>query len=86
MSGFLSEEAFDKADSMIKEAFPSEDDGDGFVGEPIETQAEEPVEDIEDTSSALDDVNLSGEEGEEEYADGHKIPYKRFKSVLDARN
>ena len=90
MSGFLSDESFEKADNMLKAAFPVDDDGDGFIGEPIETRDEEPDDDIDETSDALDDdVNLSGEESEEceeEYVEGHKIPYRRFKNVLDARN
>lgn len=87
MSGFLSEESFEKADSMIKEAFPVEDEGDGFVGEPIETQEEEPAEDIEESSEPDEqDVKTEGSGEEEEYAEGHRVPYNRFKSVLDARN
>lgn len=87
MSGFLSEESFEKANSMIEEAFPVEDDGDGFVGEPIEAQAEEPTEDIEESSEPDEqDVKTEGSGEEEEYADGHRVPYNRFKSVLDARN
>lgn len=86
MSGFLTDEGFDKADAMLKESFPIDDDGDGFIGDPIETADEELEEDIEESSDTLEeDVNDEGTE-EEEYADGHKIPYKRFKNVLDARN
>jgi hypothetical protein len=85
MSGFLSEDSLEKADSLIQEAFPIDDDGDGFVGDPVETQAEEPTEDIEASSESLEsDVKEEG--GEEEYAEGHRVPYNRFKSVLDARN
>ena len=85
MSGFLSEDDLEKADSLIQESFPIDDDGDGFVGEPIETKAEEPDEDIEASSENIEsDVKEEG--GEEEYAEGHRVPYNRFKSVLDARN
>ena len=87
MSGFLSEDDFQKADGMIKDAFPVEDDGDGFIGEPIETASEEPEEDIEESSVAFDEEDVNQEDsGEEQYADSHRVPYQRFKSVLDARN
>ena len=87
MSGFLSEDDFQKADGMIKDTFPVDDDGDGFIGEPIE-MAEETEEDIEESSVTLEEEDVNqGDSGEEEqYADGHRVPYRRFKSVLDARN
>mgnify|MGYP003132440140 CR=1 FL=1 len=90
MSGFLSSEDFEKADGLIRDSFPVEDDGDGFIGEPIEAQeesveAKDGVTDIEEPSDFLDeDVKL--DDGEEEVPDGHRVPYNRFKSVLDARN
>ena len=90
MSGFLSGEDFEKADGLIRDTFPVEDDGDGFIGEPIEGQ-EESIEardntlDEERSSQSPDeDVKQSSDESEE--GAGHRVPYSRFKSVLDARN
>ena len=91
MSGFLNDGDFDKADQMIRDSFPDvEEEAEGFIGEPIETKEADDTTD-EDTSEALDsDVKeedgASFEAEEEEGTPGHRVPYKRFKSVLDARN
>lgn len=95
MSSYLSEANLDKASEMIKESFPVEEPGDGFIGEPIEpaesveAEVDDTKEDIEPSSFLDEDVK--GEEGEDvssddEHVDGHRVPYDRFKSVLDARN
>jgi hypothetical protein len=91
MSGFLNDGDFDKADQMIRDSFPDvEEEAEGFIGEPIETKEADDTTD-EDTSEALDD-DVKEEDGasleatEEEDTPGHRVPYKRFKSVLDARN
>lgn len=85
MSGFLTEDDFDKASSMLESSFPVEDDGDGFIGEPVDTEDQETLDDIKETSVASEDVEVDSG-GEEEYAEGHRVPYNRFKSVVEARN
>jgi hypothetical protein len=88
MSGFLSAEDFDKADELIRETMPIDSDGDGFIGEPVEAKAETEPDDVDEPSENLEeDVKTDGEDtGEEEHTQGHRVPYNRFKSVLDARN
>ena len=57
MSGFLSGEDFEKADGLIRDTFPVEDDGDGFIGEPIEGQ-EESIEAKDDVLDEEETVSI----------------------------
>ena len=78
MSGFLSGEDFEKADGLIRDTFPVEDDGDGFIGEPIEAQEEsieaknDVLDEEEPSQSPDEDVKQSSDESED--GAGDRVP------------
>ena len=81
MSGFLNDEQMARASEMLSDDPPVE----------VELEEEAAQEAIPDESSseAAEDVNQGSEESEkeeEEFDSGHRVPYKRFRSVLEARN
>jgi hypothetical protein len=82
MSGFLNDEQIARATDMLSEDPPMESDEQ-------EQEAQEATPD-EASSDSAEDVNQGSEESEkeeeEEFEPGHRVPYKRFRSVLEARN
>ena len=89
--GFLSDD-----DSAALGAFLAEESEEGVASEELEVQAEssEPTEDVNEEvetgeEEAQEAQSYEAEDSpaeEEEPTSGHRVPYDRFKQVLEARN
>jgi hypothetical protein len=93
MGQFLDEDAADRLGGVLKdvadgnEPAPQSEDIETQSSEPAEGVTEEAEEKVE-SSPEPDESSDDSEKQEEEEGEGsmHRVPYNRFKSVIDARN
>ena len=94
MGQFLSDDAAAKlSEALDGEVSMSEGEPEEFTSEPTEDekeQVEDPAEaspeEPQEVAEESSNDSPQGEEGEEGKGSMHRVPYDRFKSVIDARN